>query len=428
MAAAVLYPEYYITGDCPVFGTTVFQPLNLLLPVVAVSAAFVMVGRKIVKPALLDGIVIMFMTFIVLRNIAGSGAFLSIKYLVFGLGIFYLAVFITTRSGSSLPGTVWVLAALTAATALYGLAEYGLQSNIIFQQYIQESVREPVRGLHRIGSTLAHPVAYAAFLVQAAPFCVLAWARAGSRTGQTAAAFATVVAGLALFFTYSKGSWMVAAILAGTTALLLIRHNRRLVVIIAGATLTTALLLTAVFWQEINLETETRAEESVAGRLYSWRAAAEGIRENPLLGVGLGKGTEEIGRHFDPEKRQFLYMLPVDNYYLSVFLENGIAALALLLSAITVIIIKGVACIRSRGPQMDLTVAALLSIAAILMNAFTFDALLVWPNFMLFWLAAGILYGISRKDLPPAPAKGASLRPACSHNQDQAARNGKKET
>jgi O-antigen ligase len=152
----------------------------------------------------------------------------------------------------------------------------------------------------------------------------------------------------------------------------------------------------AIFWQEINIETATRGGESVSGRLVAWRAAAEGIQHHWLLGVGLRQGVSEIVKHIDYE---WLLVAsrrtPVDNSYLSMFLEEGVIGFGLMLAAMVLIIKDGLSASVFSARRRPEAVAALASIAALLLNGLTFDALLIWPNFLIFWTAAGMLRGAS---------------------------------
>lgn len=183
--------------------------------------------------------------------------------------------------------------------------------------------------------------------------------------------------------------------------ILLIRWSRRHVLITGAVVLAAVLALTAFFWQEINLETSIRAGESVSGRLIAWRAAIDGIKEHWLLGVGLREGNNEILTHLDPDEYQWLVVdgnksVPADNQYLNFFLELGLIGLVLWLAMIALLLREGVQKIKRAKQDCLWAMAATASIVGILLNAITFDALQIWPNFILFWVAAGVLHGLAQ--------------------------------
>ena len=78
-----------------------------------------------------------------------------------------------------------------------------------------------------------------------------------------------------------------------------------------------------------------------------------------------------------------------------MFLEEGVIGFGLMLAAVILIIKDGLGAALVRYRRRPEAAAALASIIALLLNALTFDAFLVWPNFLLFWTAAGMLRGAS---------------------------------
>jgi len=177
LAVAALYPETFIIG-IPLLGFQKAYPLTLLLPLMAAGTAIFMVARRdIIKFGSVDALVLFYAAFLLVRNITGPENLATAKYVVYGLGIYYITALLAARKESLLRLIVYTLVGLTLITVLYGLAEYAFQENVLYHKYVAETVREPRVGLHRIGSTLAHPVPYGAFLIQVLPFSVLIWAR-----------------------------------------------------------------------------------------------------------------------------------------------------------------------------------------------------------------------------------------------------------
>ena len=396
ISVAVFYPENFILRPTWTIASVDLTPLDLLFPFMLAGTVTYTLACKYFRTGWQEILVLAFFGYLVARNLATSELLPSIKYFVYGWGAYWLAQSLTCGKRSWTLRLAIAIGLLTLLTALYGLAEYAAQSNFLYRDAIAEIVLEPYFGIHRIGSSVGHPVAYGAFLAQTIPLCLMAWGITASRSIRILAIAAAITGAVTLFLTYSKGSWIVALALAGGAWLIFIKKNRRQAMIVASLTAVILLVFIAIFWQEINLETATRGGESVSGRLVAWRAAAAGIREHWLVGVGLRQGVAEIVKHIDYE---WLLVAsrrtPVDNSYLSMFLEEGVIGFGLMLAAVTLIVKDGLGAVLTGTRRRPEAVAALASIIALLLNAITFDAFLIWPNFLLFWTAAGILRGAS---------------------------------
>lgn len=398
VAAAVLYPETFIPEGKQVLGSTGITPLVALLPFLAIGTIGCVIYRwRSIRIGLLDAAVLAFLAYLLARNLTGPAAAASVEYFAYGACPFYLGALLSRRGRAYDSVFLWVVTLITALTVVYGLAEYVLQENILYHKLIAETVLEPVKGLHRIGSTLAHPVSYAAFLVQTIPFCVLAVALAKKTMMKILAAVICIAAAVALFFTYSKGSWLVAVAVAGGVLILLLRWNRRHVLWLAVLTLAGLAAMTAVFWEEINIETSARAEQSVNTRLDTWKASVSAIEDNWLTGVGLRQGKREMLIRYDPLFLDYPYSAAsVDNNYLSVFLEEGIVGIVLWLTVLALLIREGTRRVKVSGSETRLWgLAMLASIVGFILNSLTFDALLIFSNAVLFWVAAGLLHGLA---------------------------------
>jgi O-antigen ligase len=202
---------------------------------------------------------------------------------------------------------------------------------------------------------------------------------------------------LGLFFSYSKGSWLVAGILVGLSLIFMLRTRSRKAAFPALMLVAIVLAATAVFWQKIVIEIDERSYSSVSGREIAWGGAIESIQENPF-GVGLFQGSSELVNHIDPEwYHDWGQLLAVDNYYLSVMLEAGVIGFILWTVMAILIFREGIGVARIRGPSRSWALVALVGITAIFLNSLTVDALLLWPNYMIFWMTAGILHGFSWK-------------------------------
>jgi len=403
LVVAVLFPENFISG-LPLIGTQRSYPLTLMLPFIAVfSAAYIVASQRLLRPRKVDALVLLFFIFLLARNVVGPETLATGKYVIYGLGVYYVTSLVVARRASSVWLIIYTIVGLIAVTAIYGLVEYAFQENLIYHQYVSQSVPEPRVGLHRLASFLAHPVPYGAFLIQAMPFSMLAWYMGSSSKIRVVAMAATLLGVIALFFTYSKGSWIVATMLAlGSLFLIPAGRTRKFAlpaVIIAGILALTAV----IFWQQIRSEIEARANTSIDIRLSSWDGAVEGIRKNPVFGVGLKQGGEELKNYVDPLFYEGLgTSLPVDNYYLNLILEEGLVGFLIWAIMLALIIFEGIKVMRARGPGGPWALAAFASLVGICFNSITFESMHIWPNFVIFWMAAGFLHGIAWGNAPAA--------------------------
>jgi len=403
LSVSVLYPEIFISG-MPLISTGSTSPLSLLLPVVFAGAAYIVwKQRREIHPGRVDLLVLSYGGYLIIRNVVFSNNYTTVKYVIYGLSLYYLTSLLALKRENLLKIIGWTTIALIIVTALYGLVEYALQENIIYHKYIMDAVRDPRVGLHRVGSTLAHPVPYAAFLIQALPFTILFWASSHQRVTRAIVLAAALLGVMALFFTYSKGSWITVFIVVAA-ALIYTRGARiRKLVLPLLVVGTIVIIATVFFWQEIMIENEARIESSVDDRMLTWGAALDGIDDHPLFGVGYRRGEEEITKHLAPDSYDTAIGMPVDNYYLSLMLESGILGFAIWVVMFVLIIAEGVGAVN--GPGGGWALAALASILCISLNAVTFEAMHIWPNFIFFWITAGMLHGIARSHAnEPAPA------------------------
>jgi len=404
ISVSVLYPETFII-DFPIIGSPRTLPLSILLPIVIVFTLIYAIKRlETVIIGYVDIAVLIFAAYVLGRNVFTQTGMVAVKYALLGTGLFYLTAMLSRRIDLARL-IMWLFVGLACVTCLYALLEYILQKNLIFEDIITTTVRQPDGELHRAGSTLVHPVSFGAFIIQLLPFCLLAWYTSRDSQQRALGVVTTAMATLALFLTYSKGSWLVAVIIIGCLVFYAAWQRSSRVIYIIALFVALLAVVTFAFWQQVSEEMSERSEMSVSVRLKGWKAAVEGIREHPLIGVGFKKGDDVVWSHLSAESRALLVSLekgnlklPVDNYYLNVFLEEGLIGLILWLCVLLLIAIEGVRFTMRDTPARPWALAALVGIAGISINAFTFDALLIWPNYVVFWVTAGLLHGLSQKE------------------------------
>ena len=395
IAIAVLYPQSFFSPDF-FLGNKWMDPLAaMLVPLALAVAACLRIRRRDFRVGAVDALVLIFAAYLVAQNVTGPAVLVTLKYVGLGLAIYYLTTLLSARGEQVRKPMLFTIVGLTLLTCMYGLVEYGLQENVIFVKLISQSVPEPLHGVHRIGSTLAHPVPFGVFLLQAIPFSALLLTISHRWRMRLLALFALSLSVLALFLSYSKGSWIVGGILTAGALLWALRTRRRKAIITVAAVSVIAVIAVTAFWNTAVREINYRSDLSVNGREAAWRAAIAGIEQHPF-GVGLFQGSTEMKKQLDPAWRgDWGQLLAIDNYYLDLPLETGIAGFVIWIAMMILIFREGINAARIRGPSRHWVLMALAGITAICLNAFTVDAFLQWPNYLIFWMTAGLLHGIA---------------------------------
>lgn len=366
---------------------TLLAPLMLLM-----EAAYLVRNRSELKFGAVETTLLIFTAYFLARNFASAQGLVAVKYAVYGPGLF-LALSLLFESNRYRDMLVFAITGLAGLTALYGMAEYVFQDGILSPYALAESIR----GLHRVGSTIVHPVAYGALLVQALPFCILAIIRSRGWRMHCFSISATVWATVALILTFSKGSWLSVGVLALLLLAVLIVRKDVSGLKAAGGFLLGMVAIGGVFYNQIVSEFIWRRQSSFGVQLQMWEWTLAAIREHFLLGVGLRNGSFDLAEHGALEWYRVLSStLPIDNFYLTLWLETGIAGIALFLIFIGFLLKEGARSVLSGG-DTAWGLALMASILGILLNSMTFEALLNWPNLLFFWITAAALHATARR-------------------------------
>ncbi|RJQ42367.1 MAG: hypothetical protein C4534_10705 [Gaiellales bacterium] len=402
LALALFYPESFILPQPEIAGFRVV-PLTWVTPIIAlVTVVSLFIRRKSLRFAWTDAAMLAFFAFVIVRTAVSGfelpGAF---KYFILGAGAYYLAA-VSLSKPRLREAFLWFIAVIVLIIAAYGFLEFALQKNHLFHDHIARIVVEREDGVHRSGSTLAHPVVYGAVLVQIIPLLALMWLRAGSHAGRVAGGIASMVSITAVVLTFSKGSW-IAVSFYGAALLLTLLYRRPaggLKVIIAS--LAVAITALVVFWRQIYQETLVRSEESALVRLATWQGAVEAIRERPWIGYGFRQGRKKLEmmdvgqKYYEMTSRA----IPVDNNYLSLLLDLGVAGFILWLAFLGAVAASAIGGMLSGRHDEYWLAAILASMVGLAVTALTFEAWISWPTFMLFMACAGTVSAIVRSDPP----------------------------
>src|SRR5581483_9060484 len=300
--------------------------------------------------------------------------------------------------------TLWLVAALVPVAA------YGVAQSAGWDVFVWPNIRP--------GSTIGHPVPFAAILSMALPFAIAAVLTASRWSERALAGAAALLLLLAIAGTLSRGPWVGLA--AGIAAMVVLAvwsgsvagfpSIRRYVLPASAAAAVVAFSILPVgrVVQRVSMFRNLTADPSFADRFVFYRAALNMVRDRPIVGVGL----ENFGllypryRPIEPEA------VPVDsipsmvhNGYLQFAVTTGVPGLFAYLTLI-VAIVRVVWRYRPARGSSDaiLTMAFLGAIASYLVQ--DISGWLELPLSAFFWSIAGsaIAFASAAQNVAPVSA------------------------
>ncbi|MCL6106556.1 MAG: O-antigen ligase family protein [Actinobacteria bacterium] len=202
---------------------------------------------------------------------------------------------------------------------------------------------------------------------------------------------------LSTLFTFAKGGWLITFFMGAVFVFLLFRdHDVKKLAFMAG--MTVVILLPLFFlWQPVSEQTMLRIKSSVRSRTYTWKYAWRGIAQNPLFGVGQAQGPIAlVDMSALLEKYYHDHSTPaaIDNYYLEYLLEEGAAGFLPFLLFLVLLFYRGARGLF-RPAHSGMLIPVFAGLAALCLDAVTFDALTWWSLFICFWVFAGLLNGLA---------------------------------
>lgn len=378
--------------DLLTVGPRRFSLLLLSLPLI-LGAGLVAFRRRFcdIRPGLVDATLLAAMAYLMLRNVR----LLSIEYAFYGIGLFYLSS-LAVQQQRFLKAIIFTFASLAAIASLLGGVELLFLPDNLASLYISNP--DPVNVFHRIGSTLLHPVVFAAFLVMSLPLCVYLGIFGSTRKARTLGYSSSALSLVALLFTFSKGGWLVMFLMACVLGLSLLKYRDWPKVLLGAGLIVLILLPVFLMWQPVSQQTMTRLKTSFRSRAITGEFALRAAEQYPIFGIGLRMGPSAL-TGFDPRIRKFNEThdnpMPIDDFYISYFLEEGLVGLSPFLLFLILLLLRGARSIFGKAANRALLIAVFASFVGIALDAFTFEIFSWWSIYICFWMLAGMLYGLS---------------------------------
>jgi len=402
VAGTLIYPDYLISVGIRV-GSFRISPMGALFVCAAPAVTwYAWKQRGLLQRRALDIALISAIIYVVVRGVIaatnGNELGLVVGYAGYVILLYYgMAVIGQEKYG--LRTMFIVLVSMGIIAAAYAVIEFALDRNILYGGIIKEEMIpiSPVRGpgYHRSSSTLGHPGALGAFMVQVIPFFLFFFIRAGTAVRKAAWGAGIALLMLALTMTFSKGAWSTAAILLITGLIWLTWRRpvstRPLLFLLMVVVLVLG-VFTATFYETVHAGTLSKARtgESFNPRIYMWSRVPDTFLANPLVGAGMWQGNREVFE-VNPAPEAKNRPVSIDNIYLVALVEQGALGVLLVGAALTLIGTQAWKLLRRGGPLAAWGLPVAVSVAMILINGYAMSSLMIWPNMIVFWLCAGMI-------------------------------------
>jgi len=302
-----------------------------------------------------------------------------------------------------------VFGSYLAATAL---AEITQQWSFVFPKYIAD----PELGIH-YGRARGHLLQAHSLGLQLAMtlLCFWAWRSTAGKWGQLAFVLLCPVFAAAMFFTYTRCTWLGAGLGMLVVLAFWLRGTWRPLVL--TATVGLGLLVCIFAWDDIvGLRRDAgavAARDSVSQRASFTYVSWKMFLDRPLLGFGFGQFTEAkqpyLSDRSTPLYLEAIREQPHHNTFLSLLTETGLVGLGLYLMVLAGLVRSAWQMWRSDEAEGHVRTQGLVMLAALaiyLGPALFFD-LAYSPNdhWILFFLA-----GLTRSLVPQAAASRVAVR------------------
>ena len=279
---------------------------------------------------------------------------------------------------------LWAMALSGAATIVLAYSQFLNPPPLIpGEAYLGEDIKT------RVAGTFYNSNFYAEYLVLLSGVVIALFLTEKGRAKLLAGAIG-VGGAVALFLTYTRGSWI--ALVVGLVVLIVLTDIRYIALLVAGA----GAAVVAVPGVLTRLSASTANEKTASFRLGLWKVAGETMRRHPILGVGIGDflaGYREV-----VSTRADLYVgylgFGAHNAYFALGAEIGILGGLAFLALTVTYATKGLFVATRANVSNEVKYTALgLSVGLIgfVVNTFSSNTFQHPQPALFFWIIAGIV-------------------------------------
>lgn len=404
VAGTLLYPETFVSVGLRV-GPFRISPMAVLFIIAGPPVSwYFWTHRKELRPGLIDVTLPLCLVFVTVRGLLaatnGNELGLVIAFTCYVLLLYY-GTAVLGQNNAAVKVVFHTLAILAIIISAYALLEYFLADNLLYGSLTEK--KSPFKSVefYRSGSTLAQPAVLGIFIVQVLPFLMYLFFVSRNNREKILWGLASGLSVATLLVTFAKGSWVVALLMGmGAVLYIVIRWSRfrqglkTSLLILAAFCIVILTTLAFVSLQNLNfnLMSEERQWESVDMRWIMWQEAPEVFTQQPLVGVGIWQGGNDVLHHVVEEGNLDLsHPIPLSNVFITILVEEGLIGSLLLAGTLILAGRYAWLVIKGGGESARIAVPVTVSMAALLINGMTADSLLIWPVMVVFWLEAGLI-------------------------------------
>ena len=391
------YPDTFVSVGLHV-GSIRVSPMGLEFIIAAPALFwFAIRHRSLIHWGSLDTLLVITLIYVTVRGMTaatnGNELGLVFAFTAYILMLYYGAAFV---GQDGLRVLYLVLIAMGIIAAVYAIIEFALGENVLYGGIIKESMLPFAgKGYHRSSSIIGQPGALGTFMVQVAPLLIFFFIWAANRVGKVLWGLSIFLIALAMLLTYSKGPWIVAAIISIFGLLWLVRRRTTVAknLIVLFLVVATGLgVFTLMCYDTVQAGTfsKARTSESTKPREYMWSRVPSTFLANPLIGAGLWQASAEIFR-VNPAPEYNNRPKSIDNIYLTALVEQGVAGVILIVLTLWLMGAQAWKAQNKNHYASHWGWPLAVSMIAVMINGFTINDLMIWPNMVVFWLMAGML-------------------------------------
>ena len=316
---------------------------------------------------------------------------------------------LVTWSGRQVVIAIGAFVAIVVVAALVAMAQAILSPTILGLYVVTGQFGE----VYRLAAFIGDPNVFGAFITAAAPFALLTATNARSPLHRRLAIAAAFLLLLALWLTFSRGSWLALGISSAGVLVWLGRRTVLLALAIFALTFVTANLMprdllvegSEGFGERPNVIGSTLGRVGAVGegrdlRLHFVANALPIIADHPLLGVGPGRyggaaadvlGTPVYEEYGTDDIFARSPQLTVDNFWLHLLAELGVIGAALFIAAAAVPGLRILAAAR-RADGLDRVILGGIATGVVALAVSSLTTMLLEANSVafLFWFLLGL--------------------------------------
>jgi O-antigen ligase len=313
---------------------------------------------------------------------------IKIALLTISFILFYFVLINVVSTKKQLFSLLYLFVIAGVITSLYGIYQYKF-GDLYSQAWLDKEMFEDIK--MRVYSTFANPNVFGEYLLLVIPISAsLFWTEKGWFK-KIFFAGATVITGIALVLTISRGCWLGIIF---SLAILAVIIDKRLILVGIGLLILAPFILPQSIIERF-MSIGNMGDSSTSYRVYIWMGTIAMLKDYWISGIGLG--ITSFNTIYPLYSYNGIIAPHAHNLYLQLIVEYGILGLVVFLGAMyyfykTIVI--------SMIKNKNIVLAGILSgMSGFLLQSMTDHS---WYNYrvlLIFWIVYGVGITLSRLNI-----------------------------